>query len=145
MARTDLKWLLGVMALLGGAGCGAEGMAEGEPVAEAEELLDMSRFKGWKPVLPIGVFLGPPAVVNVDGNLNAVDIYGQGTDKAIWYARRTGPLTPWVGWTRIPGAVESKPAATMFGTNRALVATRDDGNVWITSADASATTIKAWE
>jgi hypothetical protein len=144
MASIDRTWLLGLLALVGSVGCGAEGIAEDEPVDQAEQQLDMNRFKGWQ-ALPTGIFLGPPAVLNVDGNLNAVDVYGQGSDKAIWFARRTSATAPWVGWGRLDKEMKSKPAATMFGSNRAVVATGTDDNVWIRITEDGSTTFKAWE
>jgi sialidase-1 len=133
--RIDRMWCLGALALLGslaGIGCGAADVVEGEQVAESEENLDIGRFGGWQAVLPAGTFTSSPALLNIDGNLNAIEVYGKGQDNAVWYANRSSPTSAWTGWFTIGGVATSKPSVTMFRTDRRAVAVKgSDHRIWV--------------
>jgi hypothetical protein len=148
-ARCAARWLastIGLLCAAGSAACGATDAWQDEPVAEVEQDLDVTRFRGWEALAHPGVFLGGAAVLNVDGDLNHIEVYGQGTDGDIWYARRTQPSAGWEGWFDLGGPFVSKPSVTLFGANRtAVVALGDDDRTYIGTNDGPGTPFTPWK
>lgn len=160
--HASTKWLFGLIALVGGAGCAAAGIEEDEPVVAAEERLDTSKLTGWNYVIREGIFRGGPAVLNVDGYMIETEVYGVGTDRCVWYAYK-GPSTtaPWQGWYKIPGdgaangcGADYSPAVTMFHaagppgqkpTRKALLASNGLGSHFIKVTENPASPFKPWE
>jgi hypothetical protein len=129
--RMGLKWSWAMIVFLGGFGCGAPGSWEGEAVAVAEEAIDVSKFRGWESVGSPRSFDTSPALLNVDGNMTHVEVYGRSTDGAFWYT--SGDLAGvWSPWAYLGGPHASEPAVTMFGTGRrALVGLAWYGAIYI--------------
>jgi IPT/TIG domain len=81
------------------------------------------------------------------GNLDRIDLFGRGTDQALWHKWWNG--TAWSGWESLGGVLNAGPVATSWGPGRLDVFVRgSDNELWHRSfaGDSSgAGTWSGWE
>ena len=94
---------------------------------------------------PTGItFASSPAVCTIDSN--TIDVYVQGSDKALWHRRRAGAL--WGNWQSLQGTLTSPPTAVCRGntidafargSDKALWHKQYDGTKWLNWASLGGT------
>jgi len=145
-SMNKITWFCGMFALLAHTACGASDgwqAEEAETIGQSEEHLDVSRFTGWSQIPP-GLFNSAPALVSVDSTATTLEAYGRGLDNTIYYNYFNSTNSTWQGWSSIGGQLTSRPAATIVGSTRYVVAKGGDNAIWLNRTTGGHSSFVGW-